>query len=128
MSLRTALVLALSTMALSTAFADGATSVWVGGERGWVDLPMQSTKTREAVRKEFEAFRQNPVVANGSSIWVGGEKGWVDLPVQSTISRDVVRKEFEAFRRNPVMGDGARYVGGEIGYIYPPRPFAPTQR
>jgi hypothetical protein len=47
---KSALILALAaTGAWSAAQAD---SVFVGGERGWIDLPAKSTVSREAVRAE----------------------------------------------------------------------------
>lgn len=70
----TALVLALAaTGGLSAAHAD---SIFVGGERGWIDRPVQSTLTREAVRQELLAFRSNPVAPDGGQ-FVGGEAGYV---------------------------------------------------
>ena len=75
MSVRnTALVLALAaTGGLSAAHAEG---IFVGGERGWIDRPVQSTLTREAVRQELLAFRRNPVAPDGGQ-FVGGEAGYV---------------------------------------------------
>jgi len=72
---QTALVLALSAMALPAAFAQSATA-FVGGERGWVDQPVQSTQSREQVRSAFLAFRANPVAADGGQ-FVGGEAGYI---------------------------------------------------
>lgn len=112
-----ALVLALAAAGLSAAHAASA-GTWVGGEIGFVDQPVQSTKTREAVRDEFQAFRRNPVTTDGSGVWVGGERGYVSLPVQSTKTREAVRNEFQAFQRNPVTADGTSvWVGGERGYV-----------
>jgi hypothetical protein len=71
---KTALILALAaTGGLSAAQAD---SIFVGGERGWVDRPLQSTLTREAVRQEFLAFRANPVAPDGGR-FVGDQEGYV---------------------------------------------------
>jgi hypothetical protein len=53
-----------------------AQSVFVGGEMGWVDRPVQSSLTRAAVTKEFQAFRATPVAADGGQ-FVGGEAGYV---------------------------------------------------
>jgi hypothetical protein len=72
---KTALVLALATMALPAAFAQ-TTSVFVGGERGWVDRPVQSTLSRDQVRNEFLQFRSNSVAADGGR-FLGGEAGYV---------------------------------------------------
>ncbi len=57
--------------------------------------------------------------AQTTSVWVGGERGWIDLPVQSTLTREQVNKELLAFQADPVMPDGGRYVGGELGYMFP---------
>jgi hypothetical protein len=76
---KTALILALAaTGGLSVAHAD---SVFVGGERGWIDRPVQSTLTTEAVRQEFLAFRSNPIAPDGGR-FVGGEAGYV-LPAHT---------------------------------------------
>lgn len=76
MSVRKSLfVLAIAASALPAAFAQSA-SVFVGGEAGWIDRPVSSTLTREAVRQEFLAFRSNPVAADGGR-YAGGEVGYV---------------------------------------------------
>lgn len=93
-----ALVLALATAGLSAAHA-ASTGTWVGGEIGFIDQPVQSTKTREAVRDEFLAFRRNPVSADGTSVWVGGERGYVNLPVRSTTTRKAIGSGTLAVRR-----------------------------
>ena len=75
MSVRTnVLVVALSTVALSPVFAQGA-DVFVGGEAGWIQRPVQSTLTREQVRNEYLQFRANPVAQDGGR-YVGGEEGY----------------------------------------------------
>lgn len=110
---------ALSTPALS--FADYVHPT--DGEVGYIEHPehWQGTKTGQDVLREFEAFRRNPVSADGLYRYVGGEVGWESVPngysQQSMKTRQAVLKEFEAFRRNPVSADGLyRYVGGEIGW------------
>lgn len=57
------------------AFATSGTTI-VGGEAGLTTHAMPSTVTRAQVRAELEAWRKNPVTADG---WreVGGEVGWV---------------------------------------------------
>jgi len=76
MSLRTStIVLALAALALPSAFAQSV-SVFVGGEQGWVDQPLQSSLTREQVTNEYLAFRKNPVAPDGGQ-FVGGERGYV---------------------------------------------------
>jgi hypothetical protein len=76
MSLRQSVfILALAAAGLSAANAQSA-STFVGGEIGFIDRPVQSTLTREAVRQELQAFRRNPVAADGGK-FVGGEAGYV---------------------------------------------------
>jgi hypothetical protein len=76
MSVRqTALILALAALGLSAAHA-GTTSTFVGGERGFVDTPVQSTLTREQVRQELQAFQSNRVAPDGGQ-FVGGEAGYI---------------------------------------------------
>lgn len=76
MSVRKSLfVLAIAAAALPAAFAQSA-SVFVGGEAGWIDRPVNSTLTREAVRQDFLAFRSNPVAADGGH-YAGGEVGYI---------------------------------------------------
>ena len=72
---RTALIFALATAGLSGVQAQ-STSTFVGGEIGFVDPPVQSTLTREAVRQELRAFIKNPVAPDGGR-YVGGEEGYV---------------------------------------------------
>lgn len=70
------------------------------------------------------AAGMSTAMAAGTGTFVQGEIGYTDGPVQSTRSRQAVTDEFLAFRRNPIAGDGARYVGGELGYAYPPHTHA----
>lgn len=75
MTIRTnTIVLAFASMALPAAFAQSA-SVFVGGERGWIDLPVQSSLAREQVTNEYLAFRKSPVAPDGGR-FVGGEMGY----------------------------------------------------
>lgn len=67
-------------LSVPAAFAAGG-STWVGGEIGFVDHPIVSSKTRQQVREEFLAFRANPVLADGTRV-VGGEAGYA-LPQHS---------------------------------------------
>jgi hypothetical protein len=57
--------------------------------------------------------------AQSSSVFVGGERGWIDGPVQSSTTHQQVTNEYLRFHSNPVMADGGRYVGGEVGYLFP---------
>ena len=76
MSARTnVLAIAIATMAVPAAFAQ-TTSVFVGGERGWIDSPVASSLSRAQVTSEYLAFRSNPVAAD-SGRFVGGEAGYV---------------------------------------------------
>lgn len=76
MSVRhTTIALALATLAVPAVFAQSA-SVFVGGEAGWVDRPVQSSLTRDKANNEFLQFRSNPVAADGGR-FVGGEAGYV---------------------------------------------------
>jgi hypothetical protein len=68
-------VIALATLAAPAVFAQSA-SVFVGGEAGWVDRPVQSRLTPEQVRNEFLQFRANPLDASGGQV-VGGEAGYM---------------------------------------------------
>jgi hypothetical protein len=75
MSTRTNVIaIALAILAVPAAFAQ-STSIFVGGERGWVDRPARSTLTREQVSNEFFAFRSNPVAPDGGR-YVGGQEGY----------------------------------------------------
>lgn len=125
MNMRKSLLIVAALAALSApvvAFADYVHPT--DGEVGYIEHPehWQGTKTGQDVLKEFEAFRRNPVSADGLYRYVGGEVGWESVPnsysqQKSTKTRQDVLKESEAFRRNPVSADGRyRYVGGEIGW------------
>lgn len=82
MSVRNHLIVAAALAVLGTpaAFAQ-STSVFVGGEAGWIDRPVQSSLTREQVTREFLQFRNNPVDAAGGR-YVGGEAGYVPPQVR----------------------------------------------
>lgn len=64
---KTIFALALVGAALPTAFANSG-STWIGGERGFEFHAGQSTKSRADVQKELEAFRKNPVTADGGTL------------------------------------------------------------
>lgn len=85
MSVRTnAIVLALATVA-APSFAQ---SVFVGGEQGWIDQPVQSRLTREQVTGEYLAFRQNPVAPDGGQIFdaaTGGPLCWPKTVLNPTL-------------------------------------------
>ena len=73
--LKTVLALALAGAAIPAAFANSG-STWVGGEQGFATHAVQSTRSHADVQKEFLAFRNNPVTADGGRA-VGGEAGYV---------------------------------------------------
>jgi len=68
-------VLAAAALALPAALAQ-STSVFVGGEAGWIDPAVSTTLSREAIRQEFLAFRGSPVTPDGGQ-HVGGEAGYI---------------------------------------------------
>ncbi|WP_096699580.1 DUF4148 domain-containing protein [Polaromonas sp. AER18D-145] len=72
---KTVFALALAGAALPAAFANSG-STWVGGELGFETHAVQSTKSRADVQQELQAFRQNPVAADGGRL-VGGEAGYI---------------------------------------------------
>lgn len=80
MSIRTTIVaLALVSAAVPAAFANSHTG-WAGNERGVSILQSNtgaSTKTRAEVVQELQAFRKNPVTADGSKL-VDNERGFVN--------------------------------------------------
>ena len=96
-----ALVSAVSLPALATS---GITAV--PGEAGFTTHAMPSAKSRADVIKELEAWKRNPVTADG---WreVGGEAGWVFVGTNnpSKTRAAVIAETIEA-RRNPVTADG----------------------
>lgn len=103
MSLRqSVLALIIAAAAAPAAFANsGAT--WVGGEAGFQLHPTHSQTTREQVRAEFEAFRRNPVTADGYDV-VGGELGYA--PHQHKyITRDGAKVHADGYAA--VMGNAA---------------------
>lgn len=64
-------ILALVSASIPAAFANTGIT-WTGGEQGFEFHVMPSTKSRADVQKELEAFRKNPVTADGATL-VGGE-------------------------------------------------------
>lgn len=82
---KNAVVLALAGTLSPVAFADSG-STWVGGEAGFQEHTVQSTKSRAEVRNEFLASRANPVTPDGG-LAVGGEAGYIP-PQHSYAFRD----------------------------------------
>ncbi len=76
MSVRTNLIaIAIAAAALPAAFAQ-TTSVFVGGEAGWVDRPVQSAVTRTQVQSEFLRFRAAPPADANVGRTVSAEEGY----------------------------------------------------
>jgi hypothetical protein len=72
MNLRKTFLAVSLAVTLPVAFADN----FVGGEMGYETHPLNSTLTREQVRREYEAFRAHPVYADGT-VMLQGEAGYV---------------------------------------------------
>lgn len=72
---KTVFALALAGAALPAAFANSG-GTWVGGELGLDAHAVQSSTSRADVQKEYQAFRKNPVSADGGTL-VGGEAGYI---------------------------------------------------
>lgn len=79
------IALAIATLGLPAAFAQ-TTAVFVGGEAGWIDRPVQTSLTPQQVRSEFLRFRGNPVAPDGGR-YVGGEEGYA-FPAHTYAVRD----------------------------------------
>lgn len=77
------LVIALAGGPLAFAQSGG---VFVGGERGWVDQPPQSSLSAAQVQREYLNFRANPEAADGG-LYVGGEEGY-RFPAHKYAMRD----------------------------------------
>lgn len=69
------LAFSVAAAAAPAAFADN----FVGGEPGWDTshaAAVNSTRTREEVQREYEAFRAHPVFSDGT-VMIQGELGYV---------------------------------------------------
>ncbi|MDP1532361.1 MAG: hypothetical protein Q8L92_02150 [Rubrivivax sp.] len=103
-------------IALPAAATSGFTPV--RGEAGFSTHAMRSPTTRSAVLHELEAWKRNPVTADG---WreVGGEAGWEFVGAYGGgKTRAAVIDEMLQARSNPVSPSGWLEVGGEIGAVY----------
>jgi hypothetical protein len=77
---------------------------------------MPSSRTVEQVRTDLEAWKRNPVTADGLR-QINGDPGWVYVGTSvSGKTRAAVRQELAEYRRNPVTSDGMVFVGGEMGW------------
>ncbi len=81
---KTVFALALAGAALPAAFANSGSN-WIGGERGFEFHAGQSTKSSADVQKELEAFRKNPVTADGGTL-VGRDARYIPPPAQLCLS------------------------------------------
>lgn len=75
MNLRTVFLAIAATAALApAAFANN----FIGGELGYATHPVAGQVTREQLLREYEAFREHPVLSDGT-VFVQGEAGYVSL-------------------------------------------------
>lgn len=88
------LAVSLVTLAVPAAFADN----FVGGEKGYETHPAAGQITRDQVQREYLAFRQHPVLSDGT-VMLQGEAGYVS-PVHGA-SADRV----PAYPHSHVMGN-----------------------
>lgn len=74
---KTVFALALVGAAIPAAFAS-IDAIWLGSDKGFVAYPGNSTsnKSRADVQQELEAFRKNPVTADGGKI-VNTDNGYL---------------------------------------------------
>lgn len=68
---KTVIALALVGAAIPAAFANGGVTL-VGGEKAFEFHDTPSPKTRDEVQKELQAYRKNPVMADGGKSLAGG--------------------------------------------------------
>lgn len=73
---KTLLAVSFATLVAPAAFADN----FVGGEQGYETHPVAGQITREQVQREYLAFRQHPILSDGT-VMLQGEAGYVS-PVQ----------------------------------------------
>lgn len=84
MNIRKALVaISIAAAAAPAAFANN----FVGGELGYESHPVNSPLTRAQVQKEFEAFREHPVLSDGT-VFIQGELGYVSANQGASVDRD----------------------------------------
>jgi hypothetical protein len=115
MTIRLALVAASCMLVLPAIASSGYTPAV--GEASFRTHPMPSTTTRQQVQQELEAWRRNPVSADG---WrdVGGEVGWVFVSTPGRKTRAEVLAELARWRANPVSEDGWAQRPGEVGWVF----------
>ena len=119
---KVALVLAVAATAAITAYAGPSTGTgtFVQGEIGYTDGPVQSTRSRQEVLAELQAFRANPVALDGAR-YVGGEMGYAYVP-HTHVFRDGKWIALSGIGHNPkpaaIMGASERRQFAEL---YPAR-------
>lgn len=116
MKFRFSLIALVSAVSLPALATSGITQV--GGEAGFTTHAMPSAKSRADLTKELEAWKRNPVTADG---WreVGGDAGWAFVGTnQPSKTRAAVIAETMQAKRNPASADGWLDVGGEAGAVY----------
>lgn len=79
---KTILALSLVAAAAPAAFADN----FVGGEAGWDTHAVSSPLPREQVQREYLAFRDRPVFADGT-VMIQGEAGYVPAIQGASVDR-----------------------------------------
>ncbi len=108
-------LLAIASVASAIALPAGATGAFVpvGGEAGVATHAMPTEKASSKVQMELNAWKRNPMAADG---WrqVGGEAGWVFVGNGSSKTRAAVIEEMTQAPRP--MGGLSR--SGHIGSLY----------
>lgn len=117
-----AIALAVAATATITAHAGPSTGTgtFVPGEIGYTDGPVQSVRSRQDVLAELQAFRVNPLAADGAR-YVGGEMGYAYVP-HTHVLRDGKWIALSGIGHNPkpaaIMGASERRQFTEL---YPAR-------
>jgi len=97
MKFRFSLIALVSAVSLPALATSGITPV--GGEAGFTTHAMPSAKSRADVIKELEAWKRNPVTADG---WreVGGDAGWIFVGTDNTgkTRASVIAETIQALR------------------------------
>lgn len=94
------LTLALAVVAAPAVLAQ-TDAYWAGGDIGWTSRPLPGTLTRAEVQAQFQQFRANPVLADGTRV-IGGEIGYVAAVPPSSVPRPapiITAQERETFRQ-----------------------------
>jgi hypothetical protein len=116
MKFRFGLIALVSAPSLPVLAISGITPV--PGEVGFTTHEMPSAKTRVDYAMELEAWKGNPVLADG---WreAGGDAGWVFVGTNNPgKTRPSVMAETIQAKRTPASAVGWLEVGGEAGAVY----------